>query len=236
MTIANLRALFINWLVPSLLIVSGVDCTLSTTPRGQSSSGGTGSEIVGTAARDSGSMGKIRIVNASSFSGLLPVISGNIFCYQRSALPDTNWAHSSVLPRVYTDSTGEFHIKDPPPGEVVVEANDGNGNGIARIVNIEKDSTVYPIGELVITKTGAITTQAQTQLPGRVRFYIGVEGTRLVVRGTKANVDVTLDNIPCGVSHTISIEVFEPLYVRMEIPNVTVSPSQTQKLQSFQIR
>jgi hypothetical protein len=211
-------------------------CTLTTEPPPESSSGGTGSEIVGTAAYDSSAMGKIRIVKASSLSGLLPVISGNVFCYQRSLPPDTNWVQSAAMPRVYTDSVGGFIIKDAPPGEVVVEANDGSGNSIAQTVNIDKDSAVYQIGILAIKKTGTIAIQAQTQLPGRVRFYVGVKGTRLVVRGTKTNVEVKLDNIPCGITHTISIRVFEPIKLEIDIPNITVSSSQTQILESFQIR
>jgi hypothetical protein len=223
-----------GWLSTILLAVF-FQCNLTTGPSHQSASGGTGSEIVGAAVYDSSSMGKIRIAKVTSLAGLLPVISGNVFCYQRLSVPDTNWVQSAAMPRVSTDSAGGFIIKDAPPGEVVVEANDGNGNSIAQIVPYVRDSTIYQIGTLAIKKTGAVVIQAQTQLPGRVRFYVGVNGTRLIIRGTKTNVDVKLDNIPCGISHTISIRVFEPIKFEKDISNIKVSPSETKILESFQI-
>jgi hypothetical protein len=207
-----------------------------TGPSENASSGGTGSEIVGTAAHDSSAVGKCLAIASSQASGFFPVKFGNIFCYQRSRVPDTNWVQSAALPRVRTDSVGGFIITDVPPGEVVVEANDGMGNSIAHSIIIDRDSAVYPIGVLTVKKTGAISIRAKTQLPGNVRFYVGVKGTRLIVRGNKTDVDVTLENIPSGIPHTISIRVYEPIYFALDISDITVLTTATRILEPFQIQ
>lgn len=217
------------------LLIVGFYCTLNG-PEQTTRSGGTGSEIIGTASYDSSAMGKshtVKIVNAAT---LIPVISGNVFCYQRSAVPDTDWVRSGDLPRVRTDSIGGFIIEDAPPGEVVVEANDGKGNSIVKTVTIDRDSAKYYLGTFAVKKTGAITIKALTQLPGRVRFYVGVKGTRLVARGSQTGIDVTLDNIPCGIDHTISIRVYEPISFSLDISNVSVSSAVTNALEPFQIK
>ncbi len=219
----------------SLIILCAVIAHCTFGPSETASSGGTGSEIVGTAVHDSSGMGKIHVMKASSASVFSPLISGHVFCYQRSSVPETSWVRLGVVPRAHTDSSGGFVIRDAPPGEVVVEASDENNNSIVETIVIDRDSAVFPIGVLVVKKTGAITLQARTQLPGRVRFYIGVKGTRLVVRGSQTNVDITLDKIPCGIPHTISIRVYEPIRLSIDIPNITVSSSIIQALGTFQI-
>ncbi len=219
----------------AFIVLTGLLCTL-TGPTQNSASGGTGSEIVGTAAYDSSGAKKCLAVKAVNPTTLLPVIGGNVFCYQRSFVPDTAWAGSGVLPRVHTDSTGAFRITDAPPGVVVVEANDGMGNSLVKTVDIDRDSARYSIGVLSVKETGSISIQAQTKLPGRVRFYVGVKGTRLVVRGNQTNIDVKLDNVPCGIPHTISIRVYEPIYFALDISDVSIIPSTTQVLQAFQIK
>ena len=228
----NARLLFTA--VSLFLCAIGLYCSL-TEPE-SASSGGTGSEIVGAAAHDSSAAAKCLVIASPRSSALFPVKFGNVFCYQRSKVPDTGWAQTAALPRVRTDSAGGFVITDAPPGEVVVEANDGMGNSIVQTVTIDRDSAVYPIGVLIVKKTGAITIQAKTQLPGNVRFYVGVKGTRLIVRGNKTDVDITLENIPSGIAHTISIRVYEPIYFALDIPDISVSPAVTRILDPFQIR
>ena len=205
-------------------------------PSQQTSSGGTGSEIVGTAAHDTTGAPAGVFHRQSAASRLLPVIAGNVFCYQSAFVPDTNWARSPALPRARTDTAGFFSIKDAPPGLVMVEVNDGLGNAAIDTVSILKDSTRYELGALVINKTGAISIQAQTNLSGRVRFYVGVKGTHLVVRGSQTGVAVRLDNIPCGMPQTVCIRVYEPIPFSMDIPNITVSQAATTILETFQIQ
>jgi len=215
-----------------LLCACGFNC-LSTGPSERASSGGTGSEIVGNAAYDSSAAKKAVVRMAAS---LIPVVSGNVFCYQRSAVPDTDWVRAGALPRAQTDSNGFFTIHDAPPGEVVVEANDGKGSALATTVMVDKDSSRFSAGILTVKKTGSATIQAQTQLPGRIRFYVGVMGTRLVVRGSQLTTDVKLDNIPCGIAHTICVRVYEPVYYEFNITGISVSPGVVRALGSFQIK
>lgn len=217
------------------LFLSVCVCGL-TQPSQQTSSGGTGSEIVGTAANDSSVMQKRAFAKASAAPFFIPVRAGNVFCFQRSFVPDTNWARSAALPRTLTDSAGGFIINDAPPGEVMVEVNDGNGNGIVDTLSVLMDSTRYSLGTLFIKKNSAISIQAQTQLPGSVRFYIGVKGTHLIVRGSQTGMDILLNNVPSGIPHTVCIRVYEPVYLSIDIPGVTVSPSMTTVLQAFQIK
>jgi hypothetical protein len=88
----------------------------------------------------------------------------------------------------------------------------------------------------VVKKSGSISVQAQTKLSGRIRFYIGIKGTRLVARGSQTGVDVRLDNVPTGIVHTVSIRVYEPVTLSLDIPNVTVSPAINTVLAAIQIK
>jgi hypothetical protein len=213
-------------------IITG--CTLS---EPQTAQGGTGSEIVGKAQEpDSSGTSKACAIRATYARTGLPVIVGNVFAYPRLFIPDTAWATLGALPRVRTDDSGYFRIEDAPPGEVVVEANDGSGNGITHSVNVDKDSTTYDIGVLTVQKSGAIKLQATTSLPGNVRFYVGVRGTRLVVRGTQTGVDLVLDDVPSGSGYTVNIRVFEPVSLSADIPNVSVSAGLTTVLETFVIK
>lgn len=202
---------------------------------GPSDEGGTGGEIVGKAEYpDSGVPKRFAIQKAVIATGL-PVISGSIFCYPRTFIPDTSWVSAFPVPKAYTDDTGGFHIKDLPHVEVVVEASDNMGNGAVKSQIISKDS-VYNIGVLTLQKTGSVTIQGHTVLPGNVRFYVSVKGTRCIARGTQSDVDVTLTGIPSGISHTVNITVYEPIYLSLDIANVTVPAGGNVVLQTFQIQ
>jgi hypothetical protein len=216
-----------------ILLVSIVSCTIA--PTNQTASGGTGSEIVGNAAHDSSALHKV-LAGGSTAASFIPVVSGNVFCYQRAFVPDTNWASAAAPTRARTDSGGGFIIQDAPPGEVMVEVNDGMGNSIVNTVSVFKDSTRYSIGTLVVKKSGSISVQAQTQLSGRIRFYVGIKGTHLVARGSQTGIDVRLDNVPTGIAHTVSIRVYEPVALSLDIPNVTVSPAKNTVLEAIQIK
>ena len=197
--------------------------------------GGSGSEIVGKAEySDSGALCK------SSGSAItralpIPVVLGNVFCYTRSFIPDTSWV-SGAPPRAYTDSMGFFHLLDVPRGEVVVEANDGNGMGIVKTITIDRDSSLFDIGTLTVAKTGGISIQAHTQLAGRIRFYVSVKGTRCIARGTAADVDIMLENIPVGIPDTINIRVYEPVRLELNIPDIEVPSGAIRVLEAFEIK
>lgn len=183
--------------------------------------GGTGSEIVGKTEDSSGAHKNARLPKLMAAIGV-PVIGGRIFVYPRNFIPDTAWATRGAIPRVFTDTAGMFRVEDVPHGIVVVEGNDGNGNGIVTTVNVDKDSTTYDAGVLYLQNTGAITIQAHTSLPGLVRFYVSVEGTRCVARGTLADVDITLGDIPSGIVHTINVRVYQPIQLEKNFTGITI--------------
>ena len=202
-----------------------------------SDTGGTGSEIVGKSEYpDSTGQPKALAVFSTSAGAGLPVILGRVFAYPRTFIPDTSWATTAAPPKAGTDDTGAFRILDAPRGTVVVEVNDGGGMGRAATIDVTQDSTVYDIGIIVVQRTGEIRIQAQTSLPGRVRFYVGVEGTRLIVRGSQTGVDVVLGDVPSGITHTVNIRVYEPVPMQVDFPNVTVSPGLATVLQTLQIQ
>lgn len=200
----------------------------------QQTQGGTGSEIVGKAEYPDSTASHKRFALAASAG--LPVVLGRVFVYPSSFVPDTSWATVGAPPRVYSDSTGAFHIYDVPHGPVIVEVNDGSGKGAKDTVTIDRDSTLYDIGVLDLVPTGSAKIQAQTSLPGRVRFYISVMGTRLTVRGNQAGIDVVLSDIPAGADYTVSIRVYEPVSFTLDIPNVSISAGVTTALQTFIIQ
>jgi hypothetical protein len=194
--------------------------------------GGSGSEIVGNAEYgDSGGVSK------NSASALpIPMISGKVFCYTRTFIPDTSWASIGAVPRAYTDSSGIFHLLDVPRGEVVVEANDGKGMGYVKTITIDKDSSVFDIKTLTVQKTGGVSIQAHTQLPGRIRFYVSIQGTRGIARGTQADVDISLSDISIGIPYTINVRVFEPVKMEFNVPNIVVPAGGIRILDAFEIR
>ena len=65
---------------------------------------------------------------------------------------------------------------------------------------------------------------------------MAVRGTRLIVRGNQSDVDVTLENVPVGISHTVNIRVFEPIYLEMDISVGAIVSGVTNVLQPFQIQ
>jgi hypothetical protein len=198
--------------------------------------GGSGSEIVGKAEYpDSGALcksGGLPLPRAVS----IPVIRGMIFCYTRSFVPDTSWVSAGALPRAYTDNLGIFHLLDVPRGEVVVEAADGNGMSIVKTININRDSSLFDIGTLTVAPAGGISIQAHTQLSGKVRFYVSVEGTHSIARGSAADIDVVLKNIPTGIPHSINIRVYEPIQWGKDISNITVPSGAIRVLEAFEIQ
>jgi hypothetical protein len=218
----------------SFLVAVCIGCV----PAGpQQAQGGTGSEIVGKAEYpDSTTLQKRFVLGAPAAAAAFPVVRGKVFVYTSSFIPDTSWATTGALPRVYSDSAGAFHVYDVPHGPVIVEVNDGSGRGAKDTITIDRDSTRYDIGVLDLGPTGGAKIQAQTSLPGKVRFYVSVRGTRLTVRGNQAGVDVMLSDIPAGTDYTVSIRVYEPVYLSLDIPNVSISAGVTTALQTFTIQ
>ena len=107
---------------------------------------------------------------------------------------------------------------------------------IIKTININRDSSLFDIGTLTVAKTGGISIRAHTQLSGRIRFYVSVMGTRCIARGTAADVDITLDNIPTGIPHTINIRVYEPVQLVLNYTDINVTSAATMVLEAFEIK
>ena len=225
-------------LVPLLALVFGLTFAgcFSTGPEEQAS-GGSGGEIVGTAQHEDTTQGSPkRLASARSASGL-PVVLGSVFAYPKSFLPDTSAATIAILPKVYTDSTGAFRVTGVGAGTYVLEVNDGSGKGVAKNVNIPADSTVVDVGTVVVKQTGAIQLSVQFSAPGSPLYYVSLKGTRLVARGTSAGIELTIDDIPSGVEHTVNVRVYSPSEVAgsYDVATVTVSPGVTTALNAITI-
>jgi hypothetical protein len=228
------RRVRIPWLLPAALALAAgfSGCVMGPSEE----QGGSGSEIVGKAEYpDSGSLYQ-NSESAITRELPVPVIKGNVFCYTRSFVPDTAWASAGAVSGAYTDSLGFFHLLDVPRGEVVVEAIDGNGMGIVKTITIDRDSSLFEIGTLTVAKTGGISIRAHTQLSGRIRFYVSVQGTRCIARGTAADVDISLEKIPTGIPHTINIRVYEPVTFERNITDIEVPSGAIRVLEAFEIK
>jgi hypothetical protein len=203
----------------------------------QSSTGGTGTEILGKAEYpDTTGLTKRLAPGSLSAKAALPVILGKVFVYPKTYLPDTSWFRLGAPPRVYTNDSGGFRIMDAPRGPIIIEVNDGSGKGTSKEWNVAQDSTTYDVGTLTVAPTGSISIQATTSLPGRVRFYVAVCGTRLVVRGDQAGINITMGDVPAGTGYVINVRVYEPVYLEFNVSNVNVSAGLNTILQSFTIQ
>jgi hypothetical protein len=193
-------------------------------PSEQPSSGGTGSEIVGKADYPPGGAPK-RLLAQTALG--LPVVNGRVFAFPQLFIPDTAWATAGAAPRTVTDSGGNFTVTDAPGGWVVVEVNDGKGQGITGVVNVDRDSSVFPIGTLTVEKTGSITLSFHTTLPAGLRYYASVRGTRLVARGGQSDVSITLSDVPSG-ARTVNLTLYNPWYFTADFPVTVPSGSSTE--------
>ena len=198
--------------------------------------GGSGSEIVGNVEYSDTSADTQAACLSQGGAIRFPVVLGNVFCYTRTFIPDTSWAAHGASPRVFTDSMGFFHLFDVPRGDVVVEANNGNGWGIVKTITIDRDSSRFDIGTLTVAKTGGVSIQAHSQLPGNVRFYMSVKGTRCIIRGSKTDMAVVLENIPTGIPHTVNIRVFEPIPMELNFSGITIPEGGVRMLDDFEIK
>lgn len=224
-----------RFLLTALLLSIGLLDGCSFAP--SDDSGGTGSEIVGkTEYLDSTGAQKIAVLPRLTLLNGLPVIGGRIFVYPRAFIPDTSWATRGALPKAFTDTAGFFRVQDVPHGVVFIEATDGNGKGIVKTITVDQDSTTYDAGVFTLKNSGAVSIQAHTSLPGSVRFYVSVAGTRCVVRGTLADVDIVLSDIPAGIAHTINIRVYQPIKLEKNFTNINVPLGGTFALPAFDIQ
>jgi len=212
------------------IVLAGTGCFTTGPSDDQNASGGSGSEIVGVAAYpESQDSGTQKSRGPGTLHGL-PVALGPVFIFPRFSLPDTGAVVSGTLPSAYTDDEGRFRIRNVPAGTHVLEVNDNGQMGIARSITVPADSQTIDIGVLTVDTTAGVRIRVNTDLQGNLRYYLSVRGTRLVARGTQKGVDLLLDDIPTGISHTITVRIYEPLYQSFDIEEVELVPGEILEL------
>jgi hypothetical protein len=187
----------------------------------QASDGGSGSEVTGTARyADSGSSGKVRVSDNAAW---LPVISGMVYMYPKTFEPDSSMISGNQTPKAYTGNDGSFLISHVPIGVYVVEVADGHGKAKSREVTVPDDSMVIDAGVFILESVGRIKFHVNIDLPGEVLYYVYLEGTRHVMKGTQSGIDMVLDGIPSGVTYTLTVRMVKPIPGSVSIEDVRVS-------------
>jgi hypothetical protein len=206
------------------------------TSTGPTAGGGSGSEIEGKAAYRDSTVAALGL-GKSGRAMDIPVVGGNVFIYAKSLFPDTNYARNPAVPAVRTGSDGSFRISHVPGGLYVLEVNDGSGKSVARDVTVPSESTLVNVGTLYLGRCGSIQTKIEfpslTQVP--VHYYLGLRGTRFLVEGTAAGVDLTIGSVATGVTYVLTVELVAPFHDYADVANVTVTEGVTTVLQTIQV-
>lgn len=201
----------------------------SLSPNETSSTGGTGSEVVGVVEYpDTEGAPKVRGAYAVS---PLPVIDGSVFINPRSYLAKPD--NGGEAPKAITRADGFFRISNVLPGEHLVYIRDSRGNAVATTITVPEDSTTVDCGTLVARKTATVSIDYTGTTPGEVLFYIDVRGTGIQLKCTGRNVGFKIDKIPTGVDHIISIRMYKPIHREFDVLPVTLVPDMVKQLESF---
>jgi hypothetical protein len=219
---------FKSVLVVSLLALI-IQC-MSMGPSETSSTGGTGSEVVGVVNYpDSSQVAK----KMRAFGLKNPMKFAGVYIRPRSFLADTG--STSDTPYGYTAEDGSFRISNVVPGEHLVYVNDGSGMAIASVVSVPQDSTTLDLGTLLAKKTSSVQVQYDGVTPGKVLFYISLRGTGMSIRCTERNMFAVLKNIPTGkdVSHKVTIRMFNPFSKGIDVDIPVLNPEQIFTLESL---
>ncbi|MFP4416776.1 MAG: hypothetical protein ACOC4C_01520 [Fibrobacterota bacterium] len=138
-TIALLRLL----ILPAVVLLAGSCGILST-------SGGSGTEIVGKVEfQDDSSSSKM----VAGYRSFLPAFDIPVYLYPRNLDIDLN---NLSIPRVRTHSDGSFRFSNIPGGEYFVEANDGEGKTARREVDASGEEETIDVGVLVLSRGSSI--------------------------------------------------------------------------------
>lgn len=186
-----------------------------------------GSEIVGIAVyADSNGTG-IAVVDPET----QPVVlcGGKVFIHPRLFLADTGFAQEKH--NTLTDQNGYFRIFNVLSGEHMIYIRDNSGKAVAHIVTIPDKPQVTDVGVLYARQTSAVQIGYEDSTPGDVLFFIDVQGTALQLRCTSRNLQVTLDKIPTGVNHIITVRIFRPIVPRYYSIPVNLKPGEIEMLE-----
>jgi hypothetical protein len=209
-------------------------CDSTSGPEQTAHEGGSGSEIIGTARYGEDAAALLKKSARTLRRTALPVPSGKVFVYPRTYLVPLETINTPAAPKVYTDTDGRFRVSGLSAGSYIVEITDSKGTGVAREVDVPKDSVV-DIGTLLCRKTAAVVMHIDIGLPGDILYYAGLRGTRIRVRGTQNDIDLVVDDIPTGIKHTVSIKVEKPAALEYDIENISVAPGARVRLDTVSL-
>lgn len=210
------------------IVLAAITFCTALAPNETSSIGGTGSEVVGVVeSPDSSGTAKVKIGASPS----IPVIGGAVFINPRTYLAPTDQAQEKSITTTRND--GSFSIKNVQPGNHLLYVRDNAGNAVAALVSVSPDEEVVDLGKLTVRKTAGVSIAYNGTIPGDVLFYLDVRGTGLQLKCTSRDLDVTLDKIPTGIEHVISIRILKPIERGYDLAPMNLLPSVISKLESI---
>jgi hypothetical protein len=137
-----------------------------------------------------------------------------VFLYPEDFVPDASYLNGAI-PEVYTGSDGSFRITGVPEDIYLLEVTNGRGMSKVTRVPVPPD-TVVDVGVITLAASSGLKTSIETSL-GSPEFYLAVKGTRHVVRGTAAGVDITLGDLPTGWPLTLNVRMTYPVSAGTDI-------------------
>jgi hypothetical protein len=219
----------LKYILITLITGIALHC-MSMGPSETSSTGGTGSEVVGVVNYPDSTQAakKIRVLRGNH-----PMKFAGVFIRPRSYLADTGSVKD--VTNIFTDADGSFRISKVLPGEHLVYVDDGSGMAIASVINVPEDSTTINLGTLTAKKTASIQVQYDGATAGKVLFYVTLRGAGRTVRCTERNLFAVMKDIPTGdkVSHKITIRMYSPVVKGFDVDIPVLNPDDLFTLESL---
>ncbi|HEX2960113.1 MAG TPA: hypothetical protein VHO70_24985 [Chitinispirillaceae bacterium] len=219
----------LKYLLIALITSIALQC-MGMGPSETSSTGGTGSEVVGVVKYPDSSQAakKMKILTGSH-----PMKFAGVYIRPKSYLADTGSVKD--VTNIFTAADGSFRISRVLPGEHLVYIDDGAGMAIASVVTVPEDSTTINLDTLTAKKTASVQVQYDGVTPGKVLFYVTLRGAGISVRCTERNIFAALENIPTGadVSHKVTIRMYSPFVKGFDVDIPVLDPDQIFTLESL---
>lgn len=204
-------------------------CTVVTSNE-DSSTGGTGSEVVGVVEYPDSSATAKRL-NGERVR-FVPLIDGGVFINPRDYLAEPG--HGGEKSKTTTESDGSFRIENVVSGDHLLYVRDNSGNAVAYAFTARGDEQErINLGTLYAKKTAGVSIQYTGNIPGDVLFYIDVKGTGIQMSCSNRNLTVTLGSIPTGIDHTITVRLKKPVNNDYEFGPIALIPGVVTALQSI---
>lgn len=214
-----------------IMVLTGIalQC-MSMGPSETSSTGGTGSEVVGVVNYPDSSQAAKKM---RALSGNHPMKFAGVFIRPRSYLADTGSVKD--IASIFTGDDGSFRISKVLPGEHLVYVDDGAGMAIASVINVPEDSTTINLGTLTANRTASVQVQYDGATAGKVLFYVTLRGAGKTIRCTERNIFAVMKDIPTGdrVTHKITIRMYSPVVKGFDVDLPVLNPDDLFTLESL---